>query len=140
MRKEVYALGFCIIIIVGFLSGCQESETGAIIFEGVSIDSSIVELSNASFDIISNSQDEVIQVEVYYQLHNIAGRDLYNVKIFCDFYDDNDNLINRQGPKTIGKMPIDYVETESPGFNHFTYEGDDVGLVKRAVLSVFEEE
>ena len=140
MRKEVYALGFCIIIIVGFLSGCQESETGAIIFEGVSIDSSIVELSNASFDIISNSQDEVIQVEVYYQLHNIAGRDLYKVRIFCDFYDDNDNLINRQGPKNISIMYTDYVETESPGFNQFIYDGDDAGLVRRAVLSVFEEE
>jgi len=139
MKKGLYVLGFSIFLLTAVFCGCQESDIEATSFEGITLVSSIVELSNASLEYIYTQEQKVEMVEVKYLLHNIAGRDLKNVQIYCDFYDSEDNLINRQGPKTITSMPIDYIEQISSGFNEFSYDGSDVELVDYVIISATEQ-
>ena len=138
MRKDLIAIGFCIIIIVGALSGCQESEIEAIKFNNITLESDIVEFENATFKKFTNSDDVTWKVEATFQLHNIAGRTIGPVDITCYFYDINENVISIMGPKHIAEMAIDYTEQISPGFNTFTYKGDDLENIDHAKIVVVE--
>ena len=139
MRKDLIVSGFCIIIIVGALSGCQESEIEAITFDNITLESSIVEFANASFKPFINKDDVTWKIEVTFQLHNIAERTIGPVEITCYFYDIHDNVIDIQGPKKIEGMPTDY--TEKPGdsgFNKFIYMDNDAGEIDHAKIVVVE--
>jgi len=85
MRKDLFALGFSLIVVVGFFSGCQESEIEATSFEGITLESSIVELVNASLNYYYNEDNEVEKVEVKYLLHNIVRRDINTLKNQLNF-------------------------------------------------------
>ncbi len=138
MRKDLFALGFSLIVLVGFFSGCQESEIEAASFEGITLESSIVELVNASLKYYDDDNDkDVERVEVKYLLHNIAGRTI-SIQIYVEYYDINDNLLTTQGPKTLNSMPPDHTEQPSAGFNVFSYDGDDVDLVDHVTIIVEE--
>jgi hypothetical protein len=137
MRKELFVIGFSLIVIVSFFSGCQESEIEAASFEGITLESSIVELASASLNYYYNSNNEVDKVEVKYLFHNIADRTI-SIQIYAEFYDTNGNLLTKQGPKIINFMPPDHTEQASAGFNVFSYEGDDVDLVDHVIIIVEE--
>ncbi len=138
MGKKLFALGFSIIVIVGFFSGCQESQIEAASFEGVTLVSSIVELVNASLKYYYDEYQEVEKVEVQYRFHNIVGRDiLIEIKIEC--YDENENLITILGPKHIS-LPEGYTEqTALPGVNIQSYDGENVYMIDHVTIVAVEK-
>ena len=138
MRKELFALGFSIIMIVGFFSGCQESQIETVSFKGITLVSDIVELVNASLNYHYDKYNEVDNVEVQYLFHNIAERDIA-VKVTIELYDENDNLITIMGPKHI-RLPDDYTEYGfSPGINIMSYDGDNAHMVDHVTITVVEK-
>lgn len=138
MGKKLFALGFSIIVIVGFFSGCQESQIEAASFEGVTLVSSIVELVNASLKYYYDEYQEVEKVEVQYRFHNIVERDiLIEIKIEC--YDENENLITILGPKHIS-LPEGYTEqTALPGVNIQSYDGENVYMIDHVTIVAVEK-
>ena len=139
MRKDLFVLGFSLIVVVGFFSGCQESEIEAASFGGITLESSIVELVNASLNYYYNDYNEVEKVEIKYLFHNIAERDI-NTKITIECHDENDNIITILGPKYIN-LPDDYTEYGfSPTVNILSYEGENVYMIDRVTIIVEETE
>ena len=138
MRKELFAIGFSMIVIVGFFSGCQESEIETVSFKGVTLVSDIVELANASLNYRYGQYNEVDKVTVQYLFHNIAERDI-TVKVTIELYDENDNLITIMGPARIS-LPDDYTEHGfSPGINIMSYDGNSAHMVDHAIIIAVEE-
>ena len=139
MGKELFALGFSIIVIVGFFSGCQESQSEAASFEGVTLESSVVELVNASLKYYYDEYNDVEKVEVQYRFHNIARRDIVlDVTVEC--YDENDNLITILGHKSIS-LPDDYTEQAIlPGVNIQSYDGENAYMIDHVTIVAVEKE
>lgn len=134
MRKELISIGFCVILIIGFFSGCQESQIEAASFEDVTLVSDVVELVNGSLNYHYNEFNEIWKIEVKYLFHNIAKRDIeIEVKIEC--YDEKDNLITILGPKYI-RLPDDYTEQGfAPGINIMSYDNNEnVHMIDQVVI------
>jgi len=138
MGKKLFALGFSIIVIVGFFSGCQESQIEAVSFEGITLVSSIVELVNASLKYYHDEYQEVEKVEVQYRFHNIVERDiLIEIKIEC--YAENENLITILGPKYIS-LPDGHTEqTALPGTNIQSYDGENAYMIDHVTIVAVEK-
>ena len=134
MRKILICISFLILLIIGFFSGCQESNIEAVSFRGITLVSDVVELANGSLNYFYNEFNEVWKIEVKYLFHNIAERDIeVEVKIEC--YDENDNLITILGPKYI-RLPTDYTEQGyAPGINIMSYDNNqNVYLIDHVVI------
>ena len=134
MRKKVLCFSLCFVLIIGFFSGCQESEVEALTFEGVTLVSDVVELVNGSLNYYYNEFKEVWKIEVKYLFHNIAKRDI-EIEVKVELYDENDNYITVLGPKYI-RLPNDYTEKGfAPGINIMSYDNNqNVHLVDHAVI------
>ena len=139
MRKNLFFLGFSLIVVVGFFSGCQESKIEAASFEGITLESSIVELVNASLNYYYDEYKEVERVEVKYLFHNIAERDI-DTEITIECYDENDNIITILGPKYIS-LPDDYTEYGfSPTVNILSYDGENAYMIDHVTIVAVERE
>ena len=134
MRKKLLCFSFSIILIIGFFSGCQESELEALSFEGLTLVSDVVELVNGSLNYYYNDYNEVWKVEVKFLFHNIAKRDI-EIEVKVELYDEHDNFITILGPKYIN-LPNDYTEQGfAPGINIMSYENNqNVHLVDYAII------
>jgi hypothetical protein len=131
-------ISIILLVILSTLSGCQESETKAVTFKNVELESSIVKLVNASLQFEKDKFDQTISVKLYYLLQNIADRDLVDIQIYIDFYDEENNLVASVGPKT-NNLPSGYRETvHHPQINIITYNGEDVNLIDHAIIRVSE--
>lgn len=137
MRKNLFVMGFSIILVVGVFSGCQEEQAGVITFEGITLISGIVELVNASLDFYYDSFDMIKRVEVKYLFHNIADRGIL-VNITVKFCDENDNLLETSDPKYI-RLLDDYTEKGYGLANIISYEGENVHLVDHVKIIAIEE-
>jgi len=140
MKKYLWIIGTTLFLIVCILNGCLGPEGGITVenpFEGITFDSSVVELVNASLGFIKE-KNVVQKAEVKYLFHNVADRYI-EVKVIVEFYDKNDNLLITEGPKHIS-LPKGYRETTpySPA-NIISYSGDKVSEVDHVRIIAEEE-
>ena len=131
MKKDPWLIGTILFLSGGILSGCvfQEGVTVKNNFEGITFESNIVELVNASLD-FHEDKNVITKVDVKYLFHNIAGKNV-EVTVIVEFYDKNDNLLVTRGPKYI-ILPKDYVETVYSPANIISYSGEKVSEVDHA--------
>jgi len=139
MKKGLLAVLVVVICASATLSGCQD--TSSIKTQkkplNVSLDSTIVEFANVSFEKNINKSGGIESVTVGWLFHNIAGK-LISAKIDVKFFDKN-NIFLYNDSRTIYYMPAGYTEKSySPGANRVTYEGAGVAFVDHVVISVTE--
>ncbi len=139
MKKGLLAVLVVVICASATLSGCQD--TSSIKTQkkplNVSLDSTIVEFANVSFEKNINKSGGIESVTVGWLFHNIAGK-LISAKIDAKFFDKN-NIFLYNDSRTIYYMPAGYTEKSySPGANRVTYEGAGVAFVDHVVISVTE--
>lgn len=139
MKKVIFLISIGIIMVCAILSGCQETNSVKTqkIPQNVFLDSTIVELANATFEKEYNKSGDLESVVVGWMLHNIAGRTI-NAKIDVRFFDKNNNLLYNDS-RQISSMPAGYTEQSfSPGANRVIYDKTGVALVDHVVISVTE--
>ena len=139
MKKGLLAVLVVVICASATLSGCQD--TSSIKTQkkplNVSLDSTIVEFANVSFEKNINKSGGIESVTVGWLFHNIAGK-LISAKIDVKFFDKN-NIFLYNDSRDIYYMPAGYTEKSySPGANRVTYQGAGVAFVDHVVISVTE--
>jgi len=138
MKKSVFVIALSIILTMIIFSGCQEQNTDVgTTFEGISLESSIVELVNASLDPHRNKANIIDRVDVGYLFHNVAGRDI-TVNVTVEFYDTDDNILATGGPKYISLLK-DYTEQGFGPANIISYDGNNVALIDHVKIIAVEE-
>ena len=140
MKKFVIMISILCFLAAVFFSGCEENKNTSVEFEDVVLISNVVELVNASLDLIEDTDHVVYRAEVRYLFHNIAQRDIETLKITAEFFDVNGSLLGSGGPKFIHNFPEDYVERGySPSANIISFEDPLAALVDSVRLIVVEE-
>jgi len=139
MKKGLLAVLVVVICASATLSGCQD--TSSIKTQqrpqNVSLDSTIVEFVNVSFEQNINKSGGIESVTVGWLFHNIAGKWI-SAKIDVKFFDKNNVFLYNES-RWINNMPAGYTEQSfSPGANRVTYEGAGVAFVDHVVISVTE--
>jgi hypothetical protein len=138
MKKTLFGVVAVVICICSALSGCQD--TSSVKTQGkpqnVSLDSTIVEFVNVTYEENSNKSGSIESVTVGWLFHNIAGKQI-SAKIDVKFYDKN-NLFLYNSTKYIRNMPAGYTEQSFQLANKVTYEGAGVAFVDHVVISVTE--
>ena len=121
-----------ILIITTFLIGCQEMESVKTDKEkNVYLEASEVALKDSDL-IYHRNGDRIVQVEVKYLFRNLLNEQV-KLKILCEFYDKNDNLLYIGGPKYINLLPL-YSEQDYLGPNSIVYDGDNCELVNYIII------
>ncbi len=139
MKKVILFTSIGVITTCAILSGCQETNTIKTqkIPQNVFLDSTIVELANATFEKEYNKSGNLESVVVGWMLHNTAGR-VIDAKIDVKFFDKNNHLLYNES-RQISSMPAGYTEQSfSPGANRVIYNKSGVALVDHVVISVTE--
>ena len=140
MKKVSIAVCFCLVLILGIFSGCQEEQAGITTFKGITLQSSIVEFVNASLEFNYDNQNRIDSVTVKYLFHNIAKRSVV-AKITVEFYDNENNLLFAGGPTGTITLPEDYTEQGfAPGVNIVTYDGENAPRVHHAIIIVVDSQ
>ena len=138
MKKALFVVVAVVICICSALSGCQD--TSSVKTQGrpqnVSLDSTIVEFVNVTYEENSNKSGSIESVTVGWLFHNIAGKQI-SAKIDVKFYDKN-NLFLYNSTKYIRNMPVGYTEQSFQLANKVTYEGAGAAFVDHVVISVTE--
>lgn len=137
MKKYIWVVFVVILLVTIGFSGCQEnSSNNGSSFEGITLESDIVELAHASKEFIKDN-NEIIGVEVQYLFHNIAGRDI-EFNVFAEFYDKNNNLLNTSYPPKKFIFLKDYTETGISPANIIIYDGEDCKQVDHIIIKANE--
>ena len=137
MKKYIWVVFVVILLVTIGFSGCQEnSSNNGSSFEGITLESDIVELAHASKEFIKDN-NEIIGVEVQYLFHNIAGRDI-EFNVFAEFYDKNNNLLNTSDPPKNFIFLKDYTETGISPANIIIYDGEDCKQVDHIIIKANE--
>ena len=97
----------------------------------------IFELDNASLDFYRDENDNIINVDVKYLFHNIAGRDV-TAYVTVEFYDKN-NKILATGIKKQISLPEDYTEPSYLPANIVSYSGEYVTQVDHVKIIASEQ-
>lgn len=140
MGKQILVIGLLFLLLIASLSGCQEPEQTAITYEGIELESSVVELVNASLEYhYKEGTREVVKIDAHYLFHNIAGRTIDRLIITAEFLDKEDNLVAMGGPKILNNFPKDYTEQYDPNFNTISYEGPNVDKINHIIIIAEEE-
>lgn len=138
MKKVLWIIVTIILFITVFFCGCQEEKTpnNQNLFENITLQSNVVELSDASLNFISDN-DVVYRVDVKYLFHNIAGRDI-TIKVYVEFFDKENNLINTSQPKYISLL-TNYTEQDISPANIISYSKERVTDVDHIKIIAEEE-
>jgi hypothetical protein len=137
MKNYIWVLFNVILLVTISLSGCQDnSSNNGSSFEGITLESDVVELAQASKEFIKDN-NEIIRVEVQYLFHNIAGRDV-DFNVIAEFYDKNNNLLNTSYPPKKFIFLKDYTETGIGPANIISYDGEDCKQVDHIILKANE--
>jgi len=139
MKKLIALISVVIILGCALLCGCQETNSVKTqkIPKNILLDSTIVQLVNATFEKEYNKSGGLESVVVGWMLHNIAGR-VISAEINVKFYDKNNNFLYNAS-KFISPMPVGYTEQSfSPGANRVIYNEPGVAFVDHVVISVTE--
>jgi hypothetical protein len=128
MKKELLLIVSVLLLIICSISGCFGPEGTKVEnpFEGITFESKIVELVNASL-VLHKDRNVITKANVKYLFHNIAGKTV-DVKVIVEFYDINNYLLATRGPKYIS-IPKDYTETVYSPANVISYKGEKVSEV-----------
>jgi uncharacterized protein YxeA len=138
MKKALFGVVAVVICICSALSGCQN--TNSVKTQGrpqnVSLDSTIVEFVNVTYEENSNKSGSIESVTVGWLFHNIAGKQI-SAKIDVKFYDKNNRFLYNS-TKYIRNMPAGYTEQSFQLANKVTYEGAGAAFVDHVIISVTE--
>lgn len=128
MKKGPWIIGTILFLMLGVLNGCvfQGGVTVKNNFAGITFESSVVELVNASLD-FHEDKNVITKVDVKYLFRNIAGRAV-EVSVIVEFYDKNNNLLAIGGPKWIS-LAKGYTEQGIGPANIISYSGEKVSEV-----------
>lgn len=138
MNKVILSIGFLIILIITFFSGCQQQ--GTITdnnLNNVMLESDLVELVYSIINFKKDDQNEIFSVEVQYRFRNIANRNI-EINVFAEFYDIKDNLLAKEGPKEI-YIPKGWTEQGTSPANIITYYGENAAEVDYVKIIVEEK-
>ena len=138
MREKLLIIGCGFILLNCTFCGCQENQTNEVTFEGIELQSEVVELVNASLDFTYNEFNEIEKVEVQYLFHNIADRLIKDLKVTVEFYDANNKMIAASGEKHILNLPENYTEKTLLEANKIHYEGLDAYLINHVKIIAVE--
>jgi hypothetical protein len=138
MKKGVFCVVTVFICLCILLSGCQDTSSVKTkqIPENVSLESTIVEFADVTFEKNTNESDGTQYVTVGWLFHNIAGR-MISARIDVKFYDVNDILMYNN-TKYINNIPADFTERMLQESNKVSYRGKSAALVDHVVISVSE--
>jgi hypothetical protein len=100
MRIKLFTIFSFIIFITQFFCGCNEMQSSTVeTNENIQFESDIVELVES--DLIFNKKGDTIKrVEVKYRFRNLLN-DKIDIQVFVEFYNENTELISKEGPKEI---------------------------------------
>lgn len=138
MNKVILSIGFLIILIITFFSGCQQQ--GTITdnnLNNVMLESDLVELVYSIINFKKDDQNEIFSVEAQYRFRNIANRNI-EINVFAEFYDIKDNLLAKEGPKEI-YIPKGWTEQGTSPANIITYYGENAAEVDYVKIIVEEK-
>ena len=123
MKKYLILIGIVFLFLTSIFSGCQQEGTSTDEnFENIYLNSDIVELVYSEMNLNKNEKGEIIGVEIQYLFKNIAKR-IIDINVFAEFYDKDDNLLVREGPKEI-TIPKGWTEQGISPANIITYSGE----------------
>jgi len=135
MKRFVSLIGILIVLTTLFLSGCQQEGTSTDEnLNNIYLDSDIVKLVYSKMNLNKDEKGIILGVEVQYRFKNIANRNI-DINVFAEFYDKEDNLLAREGPKEI-TIPKGWTEQGLSPANIIYYSGEearDVDYVKIVV-------
>ena len=140
MKKDLLILGFVISTVLVAFSGCQEQGvTTDENFEGIYLESNVVELAYATLEFhttydFEHEEDIIEKVDVKYLFHNIAGRDI-NINVTVKFYDKDNNLLELIVGQKTSNLFKDYTESM---VNIISYSGEQVTEVDHVKIIAIE--
>lgn len=140
MEKSLFTMGFVICIALVALSGCQEQGVNTDEnFEGINLESSVVELAYATLEFhtiydLEYEKDIIEKVDVKYLFHNIANRDV-NITVTVNFYDKDNNLLESAAQQKTSNLFKDYTESMA---NIVSYSGERVTEVDHVKIIAIE--
>lgn len=140
MKKDLLILGFVISTVLVAFSGCQEQGvTTDENFEGIYLESNVVELAYATLEFhtiydFEYEKDIIEKVDVKYLFHNIAGRDI-NINVTVNFYDTDNNLLELLVGQKTSNLFKDYTESM---VNIISYSGERVTEVDHVKIIAIE--
>lgn len=137
IRKKIIII--FIIFILLFLNGCYEEKKPELKFDGITLESDVVELVNASLNFKYNKTNSITCVEVIYLFHNIADQIINKLNVTIHFFDINNNIIAKGGPKYLRNLPIDYIETSAMEANKISYEGLNTSIINHCKIIAYAE-
>jgi len=137
MKKYVDLMVILIVLITLFLSGCQQEGTSTDKnFDNIYLDSDIVELVFSKIILNKDEKGVILGVEVQYRFKNIANRKI-DINVYAEFYDKEDNLLTREGPKEI-TIPKGWTEQGLSPANIINYSGEEAREVDYVNIVVEE--
>ncbi len=139
MNKKKITSIILIICLLIILIGCLEKTNHKINFDGITLESNVVELANASMNFKYNKTNSTTRVEVIYLFKNIANHIIEKLNITINFFDKNNNLIASGGPKYIRNLPTGYTETYAMEANKIIYEGQKSNLIDHCIINAKED-
>ena len=140
MKKDLLILGFVISTVLVAFSGCQEQGvTTDENFEGIYLESNVVELAYATLEFhttydFEHEKDIIEKVDVKYLFHNIAGRDI-DINVTVNFYDKDNNLLESVVGQKTSNLFKDYTESM---VNIISYSGERVTEVDHVKITAIE--
>ena len=140
MKKSLFMIGFVICIALVAFSGCQEQGvTTDENFEGIYLESSVVELAYATLELhtiydFEYEEDIIEKVDVKYLFHNIANRDV-DITVTVNFYDKDNNLLGSAAQQKTSNLFKDYTESMA---NIVSYNGERVTEVDHVKIIAIE--
>ena len=123
MKKSILLIGIIILLIINLLSGCQQEGTSSDEHvNNIYLNSDIVKFVYSKINYNKDEKGEILGVELQYRFKNIANRAI-DINVFAEFYDKDDNLLAREGPKEI-TIPKGWTEQGISPANIITYTGE----------------
>jgi len=138
MKKNILSLGILTIFLMTFFCGCQqEGTTTDKNLNNILLDSDLVELVFSEINFNKDDQGIILNVEVQYRFRNIADRNI-DTNVFAEFYDKEDNLLAKEGPKEIS-IPKGWTEQGISPANIISYSGENAARVDHVNIIVEEK-
>lgn len=146
MDKKIFLIIVGVMLATVAFCGCNEEQAAVKNKRSgtVTLDSSVVELSDSKMDFVSTSEYDsdcdctiefLKRVDVSYLFHNIAGKDIA-ASVTVELYDKDGHILwISPEPKTLN-LPEDYTEKGYFGANTVSYDGQRLDDVDHAILVV----
>jgi len=101
------------------------------------LESDVVELVYSEVNYNKDDYGVILGIEVQYRFRNIADRTI-DINVYAEFYDKDDNLLTREGPKEI-TIPEGWTEQGTSPANIISYSGEKSSSVDYIEIVVEEK-